>query len=271
MAGPVTPEPPDEGSSGGGGGGETLAVSSIGFHITTPNYPSQPSQDFYIYFTIRYSYNLEINPKNGARRWTMEVWAGPNAYHPAQYQTLLDIISLNTIDDYVIWYMAEDGESYLVKIKDTVKVTGNMQGLPVVALSFEEPGFSDSSSDEEIIMTMTLVNDETSNTVGVFQFDLSNYSMSADTIGEMQRMVNGGFIRPSGGLIYPVHTFTIPEWGTRALTVGTLYSFQRSYKSASGTTVTITGSGRLVEYPTMAGDTITFSLHGETPITGLAV
>jgi hypothetical protein len=209
-----------------------------------------------VYFTIRDSYDVEINPSNGKRKWKFDIYGGPNIFHSAQYQPIIDEILTASQAGTLTFTEADSETPVSVKVSGNISVTGIMRGLPIITVSVEEPGFSDDSG-----LDTASINDVTiyGNFGGVyFEGKLSDYSESIVLVGELQRAITGKIIPSQTALQYLVSSLSIPNWHNKPMPkIGERWRFTLSYRDKATDTVFIRrGGGRIVNSPNLNGMTL---------------
>lgn len=202
-----------------------------------------------IYFTVRDTYELEVNPQNGRRQWSMEIFAGPSIMKPGQYT---EIAPLLTASPHT--FIAEDGSSYQVRVENNWRVVSLLSGHPIISVTLTEPGFNDEKaggSDIEITGTFAGYS---------FTAKLSDYSCPTQLFGQMTRSLAGTLKKSVFFSEYLEHTLSLP-WisGFDTLRHGAQYSFNFSYADTDGVYRTVAGSGLLTQN-SRSGDKITVTL-----------
>ena len=206
-----------------------------------------------INFTIRDSYDLELNPVNGKRQWSMDIWAGPNHFKPEQYDQIMALLTSGTHT-----YIAEDGVSYTVKVSGNPRISGVLQGYPVISLTLAEPGFEDEEdSGDDVEITGTFAGH-------AFTAKLSDYSSMPAEFGESVRNVVGGILFSDHYGEFNVWAITLPWWaGADSLRRGQTYSFNFSYIDADGVAQSQGGTGILKDR-SRSGNKVQLTLEGGT-------
>jgi hypothetical protein len=169
-------------------------------------------------FTLYGTYEFQINP-NGKRQWSMEIYAGGNAVKPAQYHQLIALLASSPLT-----FGDEEGIEHAVKISEAIRVQGVLNGMPILSVTLEEPGFEDTEDE---------FNPEISGTfAGVaFTAKLSDYGETLGLVGEFQRAITGKIISSGAITQYRIWNLTIPQWNGPSLTMGADYSFGFSYRT----------------------------------------
>ena len=212
-----------------------------------------------INFTVKDSYELELNPVSNKRQWSMEIWAGPNYFKPEQYSQIMALLTSGTHT-----YIAEDGNSYEVKVSGNPSVSGVLQGYPIISVTFTEPGFDDEDSGDDIEITGTL---------GLRQFvaKLSDYSEDYAPFGEMTRTINGNMVTSDSPYLgdYRTYSLRLEAWDSWENKTRRGYSLSLSFTYTdpkTGNNISIYRNGYVVSR-SRSGNTITlnFEQYGAMP------
>jgi hypothetical protein len=202
-----------------------------------------------IHFTVYGTYEVHINPENSKRQWEMNIYAGDSAMKPAQYQELIALLTSSALT-----FTDEEGTDHAVKVSEPIRVQGVLNGLPILSVTLEEPGFEDTEDE---------FNPEINGTFAgtAFTAKLSDYAETPGLVGEFQRAITGKIISSSVIRQYATWGLTIPQWNGPSLTLGAAYSFSFSYQDSNGETVAKSGSGRLISPPSITGKSLSVTIE----------
>ena len=208
-----------------------------------------------IHFTLRGTYEIRVNPKNDKRQWSLDIYAGDSAIKLAQYRELISRLTSSSLT-----FTDDEGIGHAVKVSEPIRIQGVLNGLPVLSVILEEPGFEEEPRFEE---TEDEFNPEISGIFAgtAFIAKLSDYGERLNAIGEFQRAITGKIV--SSGVVgqYAAWTLTIPQWRGPPLTLGMAYSFSFSYQDINGKTVTHFGTGRLISPPNISGEALAVTIE----------
>jgi hypothetical protein len=202
-----------------------------------------------IRLTLRGTYEFQINPENGKRQWSMEIYAGDNSLKPAQYQELIPLLTSSPLT-----FRDEEGTDRVVKIPESIRVQGVLNGLPVLSVTLEEPGFEDTEDEFNPEITGTFAG-------AAFTAKLSDYTETPGFVGQFQRSITGKIIPSPAVTQYATWSLTIPKWNGPALSAGSTYSFSFSYQNTEGGTAHKSGSGRLIAPPSLSGASLSVTIE----------
>ena len=207
-----------------------------------------------IFWTIRDSYQLAINPDNGARQWTMQIWAGPSALKTEQYSQLIPLLLSSTLT-----YEDEEGITRQVIVTDTIRITGVLQGYPIISLTVAEPGFDETTKADDPEITGTLD--------GIpFKTKLSNYSVRPGLIGQFTPSITGKIIQSPRVIEYKTWSLIINDWHNNPIPqVGSTCILVVQYTTKDGVTVNDVGIGKLTSPASLSGGKLSITLQEELP------
>jgi hypothetical protein len=212
-----------------------------------------------VHFTIRESYETEINPSNGKKKWEFEIYGGPNIYYPAQFDSIVSEILASSQAGTLTFTEANSSVPVLVKVSDNLKVTGSMQGYPIISLSVEEPGF-DADADDGNADDVKIYGNLGSS---YFEGTLSDYGETTGLVGEVQRALTGRMIPSPVARQYLISSLVIKNWRNRPMPkVGDRWRFTLSYRDTDTGAVFIRrGDGRIVNPPSLSGMTLSVEIQ----------
>ncbi|MDR1510753.1 MAG: hypothetical protein LBS53_14095 [Synergistaceae bacterium] len=211
-----------------------------------------------IYFTIQKSYEVEINPSNGKKKWAFEIYGGPNMYFPSQFGSIIDELLAAGQAGTLTFTEADSSVPVAVKVSDNISISGIMQGVPVISLSVEEPGFGDETESDA--GSITIYGHLGS---AYFKGALSDYSETSGFIGETRRALTGRIIPSPTAKQYMIASLTIKDWRNLPMPkAGDRWQFTLSYRDAETNALFIRrGDGRIVNPPSLSGGALSVEIQ----------